>query len=106
MATEEREGGVGGAFTAPSLTSPHNTRPTCISRSDMMILLARTGGKDCARSKALSVFLVDLQAAQENGSVTIQGIDAMINHNTNHVFMENLRSPCFCFMGPVFVCWY
>jgi alkylation response protein AidB-like acyl-CoA dehydrogenase len=59
----------------------------------MMILLARTGNKDTARSKALSVFLVDLQAAQAEGSVTIQGIDAMINHNTNHVFMENLRVP-------------
>lgn len=63
-------------------------------QSDMMILLARTSSDPATkRSKALSVFLVDLREAVANKSVTIQPIDAMINHNTNHLFMEDLRVP-------------
>lgn len=63
-------------------------------QSDMMILLARTSSDPATkRSKALSVFLVDLREAVDNKSVQIQPIDAMINHNTNHLFMEDLRVP-------------
>eukprot|EP00041_Stephanoeca_diplocostata_P030865 m.943869 g.943869 ORF g.943869 m.943869 type:complete len:443 (-) comp23841_c0_seq2:251-1579(-) len=61
-------------------------------QSDLMILLARTGTDDVQRSKALSVFLVDLRDAVGK-SVTIQPIDAMINHNTNSVFIEELFVP-------------
>eukprot|EP00037_Helgoeca_nana_P020259 m.200107 g.200107 ORF g.200107 m.200107 type:complete len:484 (-) comp25196_c1_seq2:1919-3370(-) len=62
-------------------------------QSDLMLLLARTGGPDTPRSKALSVFLVDLRTAVPNGQVTIKPIDAMINHNTNSVYIDNLLVP-------------
>eukprot|EP00040_Diaphanoeca_grandis_P026104 m.145610 g.145610 ORF g.145610 m.145610 type:complete len:462 (+) comp30448_c0_seq1:377-1762(+) len=61
-------------------------------QSDLMILLARTGDETVKRSKALSVFLVDLRKVAGK-EVIIQPIDAMINHNTNSVFIENLKVP-------------
>lgn len=61
-------------------------------QSDLMILLARTGDESTKRSKALSVFLVDLREVAGK-EVIIQPIDAMINHNTNSVFIENLYVP-------------
>ena len=62
--------------------------------SDLMLLLARTTPRDQVkkRTKGLSVFLVDLQAAKGNG-VDIRPIKALINHNTTEVFIENLKVP-------------
>ena len=59
-----------------------------------MLLLARTTPRDQVkkRTKGLSVFLVDLQAAKGNG-VDIRPIKALINHNTTEVFIENLKVP-------------
>ena len=54
------------------------------------MLLARTGGADTKRAEALSVFLVDLREAVPAGQVTIKPIDAMINHNTNSVYIDQL----------------
>jgi alkylation response protein AidB-like acyl-CoA dehydrogenase len=65
-----------------------------VQYSDLMLLLARTTPADQVkrRSDGLSVFLVDLREAKGNG-VTINKIDAMINHNTCEVFFDNLEVP-------------
>ncbi|MBX9590683.1 MAG: acyl-CoA/acyl-ACP dehydrogenase [Hyphomonadaceae bacterium] len=69
-----------------------------VLHSDLMLLLARTTPADQVRkrSEGLSVFLVDLRAAEgrEGGKgVEIRKIDAMLNHNTCEVFFDNLEVP-------------
>jgi acyl-CoA dehydrogenase len=63
-------------------------------KSDLMTLLCRTTPVDQVRkrSEGLSVLLVDIKEALGNG-LTIKRIDAMINHQTNEVFFDNLRVP-------------
>ncbi len=62
--------------------------------SDLMILLARTTPKDqvAKRTDGLSVFIVDMQAAKNNG-LTIRPIRTMMNHSTTEVFFDNMRVP-------------
>jgi acyl-CoA dehydrogenase len=62
--------------------------------SDLMLLLARTTPADQVkkRSDGLSVFLVDLKAAAGK-TVHLKPIDAMINHNSCEVFIDNLEVP-------------
>ncbi len=62
--------------------------------SDLMILLARTTQKDQAakRTDGLSVFIVDMKAAKNNG-LTIRPIRTMMNHATTEVFFDNLKVP-------------
>lgn len=62
--------------------------------SDVMILLARTTPKDQAakRTDGLSVFIVDMKAAKDNG-LTIRPIRTMMNHATTEVFFDNLKVP-------------
>ncbi len=62
--------------------------------SDLMLLLARTTPADQVkkRSDGLSVFLVDLKAAKGK-TVHLKPIDAMINHNSCEVFIDNLEVP-------------
>jgi acyl-CoA dehydrogenase len=62
--------------------------------SDLMLLLARTTPIDQVkkRSDGLSVFLVDLKAAAGK-TVHLKPIDAMINHNSCEVFIDNLEVP-------------
>jgi len=62
--------------------------------SDLMLLLARTTPADqCAkRSDGMSVFLLDMREALGNG-LSLSKIDAMINHNTCEVFIDNLEIP-------------
>ena len=68
--------------------------------SDLMLLLARTTPADQVkkRSDGLSVFLVDLREAKGK-SVHITPIDAMINHNTCEVFIDNLEVPAEALVG-------
>ncbi len=68
--------------------------------SDLMLLLARTKPlEECARkSDGLSVFLVDLREAKGRG-LEIRKLDAMINHNTTEVFLDNLRIPADSLIG-------
>jgi alkylation response protein AidB-like acyl-CoA dehydrogenase len=63
-------------------------------QSDLMLLLARTTPADQVkkRSDGLSVFIVDLKEARGRG-VELRKIDAMINHNTCEVFIDNLEVP-------------
>jgi acyl-CoA dehydrogenase len=60
--------------------------------SDLMLLLARTTPRDQVkkRTEGLSVFLVDMRAAQ---GLTIQPIRTMMNHATTQVFIDNMRVP-------------
>ena len=62
--------------------------------SDMMLLLARTTPAEEVkkRSDGLSVFLVDLKAAQAIGA-EIRPIKTMVNHNTTQVFFDDLEVP-------------
>jgi acyl-CoA dehydrogenase len=61
-------------------------------QSDLMLLLARTtpANEVKRRSDGLSVFLIDLAAAKDK-SVHITPIDAMLNHNSCEVFIDNLE---------------
>src|SRR5437588_9357615 len=62
--------------------------------SDLMILLARTTPKESAkkRTDGLSVFIVDMKAAKDNG-LSISPIRTMMNHSTTEVFFTDLRVP-------------
>jgi alkylation response protein AidB-like acyl-CoA dehydrogenase len=68
--------------------------------SDLMLLLARTTPRDQVASKTdgLSVFLVDMNAAKDNG-LTIRPIETMMNHSTTEVFFEDMRVPAANLIG-------
>ncbi|MBE0560748.1 MULTISPECIES: acyl-CoA dehydrogenase family protein [Brucella/Ochrobactrum group] len=68
--------------------------------SDLLLLLARTTPLDQVAKKTdgISVFLIDLREARGNG-VDIRPINALINHNTTEVFIENLRVPASALIG-------
>ena len=59
-----------------------------------MLLLARTTPKEQAqkRTDGLSVFIVDMQAARNNG-LSIRPIRTMMNHSTTEVFFNDMRVP-------------
>ncbi len=65
-----------------------------VQHSDLMILLARTTPlKDVKRkSDGLSVFIVDLHKAIDNG-MQFKPIRNMVNHVTNELFFDNLEIP-------------
>jgi alkylation response protein AidB-like acyl-CoA dehydrogenase len=65
-----------------------------VQHSDLMLLLARTTPVEAVRKRSdgLSVFLVDLRTAMGNG-IEARPIDAMINHSTCEVFIDNLEVP-------------
>jgi acyl-CoA dehydrogenase len=69
-------------------------------QSDLMLLLARTTPVEEVkrRTDGLSVFLIDLKANLGNG-VEIRPIEAMINHNTNEIFFDNLKIPADSLIG-------
>jgi acyl-CoA dehydrogenase len=62
--------------------------------SDLMLLLARTTPKQqvAKRTDGLSVFILDMRTARENG-LSIRPIRAMMNHSTTEVFLDNVRVP-------------
>ena len=62
--------------------------------SDLMILLARTTplSGDLKKTQGLSVLLVDMREAQDNG-ITIKPIRTMMNHATTEVFFDDCRVP-------------
>ena len=63
-------------------------------QSDLMLLLARTTPAEEVkrRGDGLSVFIVDLNEARGKG-IEIRPLDAMINHNTNEIFFDDLEIP-------------
>ena len=68
--------------------------------SDLMLLLARTTPKEQVdkRIEGLSVFLVDMRQALDNG-LTIRPIRTMINHATTEVFFDDLEVPAEALIG-------
>ena len=62
--------------------------------SDMMLLLARTTPPDRVekRSDGLSVFLLDIHEAKNNG-LEIRKLETMINHQTTEVFFDDVPIP-------------
>ena len=62
--------------------------------SDLMLLLARTTPltEGMKKTHGLSVILVDMASAKDNG-LTIRPIRTMMNHATTEVFFDNLRVP-------------
>lgn len=62
--------------------------------SDLMLLLTRTTPlEECARkTDGMSVFLVDIKQNLGKG-LEIHPLEAMFNHNTTEIFMENLEVP-------------
>src|SRR2546427_3258472 len=62
--------------------------------SDLMILLARTTPKEKSRKRTdgLSVFIVDMREAKNNG-LSIRPIRTMMNHSTTEVFFTDMRVP-------------
>ncbi len=68
--------------------------------SDLMILLARTTPQDevTKRTAGLSVFILDMLAAKENG-LTIRPIETMMNHSSTEVFFDNVRIPAANLIG-------
>ncbi len=65
-----------------------------VAQSDMMILLARTTPLEKVekKSRGLSVFLVDLGEATENG-LTVKPRRMTMNNHTNELVFEDLRVP-------------
>jgi acyl-CoA dehydrogenase len=65
-----------------------------VQHSDLMILLARTTplSEVKKKSQGLSIFLVDIKDAIENG-MTVKPIANMVNHETNELFFDNLEIP-------------
>lgn len=71
-----------------------------VQHSDLMVLLARTKPIDQRHSKTdgLSCFIVDLRGAEQRG-LTIQPIDAMINHHSCELFFDNFEIPAENLLG-------
>lgn len=68
--------------------------------SDLMILLVRTTPltQSMKRTDGLSVLLVDMREAIDNG-MTIRPIRTLMNHSTTEVFFDNLRVPASNLIG-------
>ncbi|WP_374305559.1 acyl-CoA dehydrogenase family protein [Ferrovibrio sp.] len=68
--------------------------------SDLMLLLARTTPKDKVekRTEGLSVFILDMRTARQQG-LTIRPIRTMMNHSTTEVFFDNVRVPAANLVG-------
>lgn len=63
------------------------------AQSDLLLLLARTAPyKPDQRTKGLTIFLVDLREAINNG-LHIRPLETMINHATTELFFDNLEIP-------------
>jgi len=80
-----------------------NGQKVFISRaehSDLMVLLARTAPREAGakHTDGMSVFLVDMRAALDNG-LSIRPIDTMMNHATTELFFDGLRVPATNLIG-------
>jgi acyl-CoA dehydrogenase len=62
-------------------------------QSDLMLLLARTTPLDEVekRTDGLSTFIVDMQRAQEAGTMTIRPIKTLMNHATTEIFFDGVE---------------
>jgi len=71
-----------------------------VEHSDLMVLLARTKPitERSSKTDGLSCFIVDLRGAKERG-LTIQPINAMINHHSCELFFDNFEVPAENLLG-------
>jgi acyl-CoA dehydrogenase len=69
--------------------------------SDLLLLLARTTPYEelSDKTRGLSVFLVDLRQAVENGQIEIRPIQTMLNHHTTELFITDLEVPATNLIG-------
>lgn len=72
-----------------------NGQKVWISRaehSDLLLLLARTTPRNevARKTEGLSVFLVDIREALDNG-LTVRPIETMMNHHTTELFFDDLE---------------
>ena len=70
-----------------------------VQHSDLLLLLARTRRVDevARRTDGLSLFVVDLREA--GSSIAVRPIDTMVNHETNSLFITDLRLPAEALVG-------
>ena len=63
--------------------------------SDLMLLLARTTPADRVerRTHGLSTFLVDMQRARADGTMTIRPIRTLMNHATTEIWLDGVFVP-------------
>jgi acyl-CoA dehydrogenase len=63
--------------------------------SDLMLLLARTTPADQVerRTHGLSTFLVDMERAQAEGTMTIRPIRTLMNHATTEIWLDGVFVP-------------
>lgn len=68
--------------------------------SDLMLLLARTTPREevAKKTEGLSMFLVDMQSAQQAG-MAVKPIRTMMNHSSCEVFFDDLRIPASALVG-------
>jgi alkylation response protein AidB-like acyl-CoA dehydrogenase len=73
----------------------HKNWTSRIEQSDLLLLLARTTPRVQVerRSNGLSLFLVDLHGARNQGALDVQPVRTMFNYATNQVTYRNLRVP-------------
>jgi acyl-CoA dehydrogenase len=92
--TAERDGNAGYIVNGQKVWTSR------AEHSDLMLLLARTTPKDQVekRTDGLSVFIVDMREARDNG-LEIRPIRTMINHATTEIFFDNLRIPADSLVG-------
>ena len=92
--TAERDGNAGYIVNGQKVWTSR------AEHSDLMLLLARTTPKDQVekRTEGLSVFIVDMRDALDNG-LEIRPIRTMINHATTEIFFDNLRIPADSLVG-------
>ena len=71
-----------------------------VQHSDLMVLLARTKPIEerTKKTDGLSCFIVDLRGAEDRG-LTIQPIDAMINHHSCELFFDDFEIPAENLLG-------
>ena len=71
-----------------------------VQHSDLMVLLARTKPVEerTKKTDGLSCFIVDLRGAEARG-LTIQPIDAMINHHSCELFFDDFEIPAENLLG-------
>jgi acyl-CoA dehydrogenase len=70
-----------------------------VQHSDLLLLLARTSrAEDVSRkTDGMSLFLVDLREA--GSSIEVRPIETMVNHETNALFITDLRLPSDALIG-------
>ena len=78
----------------------HKNWTSRIEQSDLLLLLARTSDRDtAARTFGLSLFLVDLRDAREQGAIETRPVRTMLNYETFEVTYKDLRLPADALVG-------